>query len=230
MPIRAAPRALLDFGRRAGTTAPRVLDDREDEPPLDPEFERLTEAAAAGDRGAVEQLLERMLPDLRAFVRLRTGRLLRKHEAHSDIVQSVCREVLTHADRFKHPTEGAFRRWLFTTALRKLSNRRDHWLTEQRDVDRKESSEASDLALMDAYARIATPSHHASVREDLERLEAAMEALTEDERALIVLSRIAGCSRVEIAEEMGLSAGAVRTRLHRALAKLSVELGEEPSV
>ncbi|MEM6671843.1 MAG: sigma-70 family RNA polymerase sigma factor [Planctomycetota bacterium] len=191
------------------------------------DFDALTDAAAAGDRAAIDTLLERMLPDLRAFVRLRTGQFLRRHEAQSDIVQSICREVLTHADRFQHASEGAFRRWLFTTALRKLSNRRDHLLAERRDVGRREDEGTSDIALMEAYARIATPSQHASVREDLARVEAAMDRLSEEERALVVLSRIAGCSRVEIAEEMGLTAGAVRTRLHRALAKLSVELDDD---
>jgi RNA polymerase sigma-70 factor (ECF subfamily) len=204
------------------------LSDLQDPDRIDPEFQRLTEAAADGDRDAVEALLERMLPDLRAFVRLRTGPLIRRHEAQSDLVQSICREILTHADRFQHPTEGAFRRWLFTTALRKLSNRRDHLLAERRDVGRTEGEEASDIALMAAYARVATPSRHAAVREDLERVEAAMEGLSEEDRSLIVLSRIVGCSRVEIAEEMGLSAGAVRMRLHRALAKLAVALGEPP--
>ena len=193
----------------------------------DADFERLTLAAADGDRAAIEALLERMLPDLRAYVRLRTGPLIRRHEAHSDIVQSICREILTHADRFQHPTEGAFRRWLFTTALRKLSNKRDHLVAERRDVGRKETEDASDIALMAAYARVATPSQHAAVREDLERGEAAMESRTEEERSLIVLSRIVGCSRNEIAEEMGITSGAVRMRLHRALAKLAIALGED---
>ncbi|MEM9379049.1 MAG: sigma-70 family RNA polymerase sigma factor [Planctomycetota bacterium] len=193
----------------------------------DADFERLTRAAADGDRAAIDALLERMLPDLRAYVRLRTGPLIRRHEAQSDIVQSICREILTHADRFQHPTEGAFRRWLFTTALRKLSNRRDHLIAERRDVGRHESDRTSDIALLAAYARVATPSQHAAVREDLERVEAAMETLNEQERSLIVLSRIVGCSRADIAEEMGLTPGAVRMRLHRALAKLAIALGED---
>jgi RNA polymerase sigma factor (sigma-70 family) len=190
------------------------------------EFRRLSTAAAAGDRSAVEALLERMLPDLRAFVRLRTGPVLRQHEAQSDLVQSVCREVLTHADRFEHAGEGAFRRWLFTTALRKLSNRRDHHLARRRDVGQEARGVERDAALMDAYARVATPSRHASLREELQRVEAAMEELAEDEREIIVLARIVGLTRAEIADELGIGEGAVRMRLHRALAKLAVVLGE----
>ena len=57
------------------------------------DVEALTQEAAAGDRDALEELLTRMLPDLRAFVRLRAGRLVQRHDEHSDIVQSVCREI-----------------------------------------------------------------------------------------------------------------------------------------
>ena len=38
------------------------------------ETSRLAEAAARGEAGAVEALLDRHLPELRAFVRLRAGR------------------------------------------------------------------------------------------------------------------------------------------------------------
>lgn len=195
-------------------------------PQSDDELERLTEAAAAGDRAALEVLLERLLPDLRAFVRLKSGPIVRRHEAHSDIVQSICREVLTHADRFQHPSEGAFRRWLFTTALRKLSNRRDHLLRERRDVARTAQGSEADAALLDAYAQISTPSRHAAMREELERFEGAMGKLSESDRALIVLARIVGLSRVELAEEMGVTPDVVRTRLHRALTRLAAELRE----
>jgi RNA polymerase sigma-70 factor (ECF subfamily) len=207
-------------------TAPDLVNDPERPDPQEDELLQLTAAAAAGDRDAVERLLERMLPDLRAFVRLRASPMLRRHDAQSDLVQSVCREILTHTDRFEHASEGAFRRWLFTTTLRKLSNRRNHHLAVRRDVGREVSGADREAALMDAYARIATPSRHASVREELARVEAAMETLDEEERAVIVLARIVGLSRAQIADELGITEGAVRMRLHRALATLSVRLGE----
>lgn len=65
------------------------------------DVEALTQDAAAGDRAALELLLTRMLPDLRAFVRLRAGRLVRKHDEHSDIVQFICREILAGAERMR---------------------------------------------------------------------------------------------------------------------------------
>ena len=95
--------------------------------------------AAAGDAKAVERLLELHLPVLRAFIRLRAGHEVRKHESSSDLVQSVCREVLQNIERFKHPSPAAFKQWLYTTALRKISNRADYWRAEKREAARERS-------------------------------------------------------------------------------------------
>ncbi len=86
---------------------------------------------------AVEQLVARHLPALRAFVRLRMGAELRSREESGDIVQSVAREVLQHRDRFQHGGEQGFREWLFTTAHRKVANRLEHWRAEKRSVGRE---------------------------------------------------------------------------------------------
>ena len=101
------------------------------------EIQALAEAAAGGDSGALEELLARYLDSLRAFVRLRAGPLVRMRESSSDLVQSTCREVLEHADRFRFASEGAFKSWLFTTALRKIQNRRDFYRAQKRDVLRE---------------------------------------------------------------------------------------------
>ncbi|MEM9801792.1 MAG: sigma-70 family RNA polymerase sigma factor [Planctomycetota bacterium] len=193
------------------------------------DVEALARDAADGDRDALETLLTRLLPDLRAFVRLRAGHMVRRHDQHSDIVQSVCREVLDRADQFQHPGEGAFRRWLFTTTLRKLSERREYHTAGQRDAVNAALGSTDQSQLLEAYGRIATPSNQAAVREELERIEAAMAELDEQDRAIIVLARIAQVPRDEIARELDIGVGAVRMRLHRALARLAVvmERGEE---
>lgn len=193
--------------------------------------EALTRAAAAGDAEAMNALLAAYLPDLRAFVRLRTGPMLRARESSSDIVQSVCREVLEHADRFRFPGESAFRHWLFTTALRKLSNRRDYYQAGKRDAHREVPLDAGrptedDRHLLDVYESFSTPSARAMVREEVARVEAAFDHLTDEQREVVSLAHVVGLSRAEIAERTGRSEGAVRTMLHRALVRLSGLLGE----
>lgn len=193
------------------------------------DFDALTAAAAEGDRDALDQLLERCLPELRAFVRLRAGAVVRKREHDSDLVQSVCREVLEHADRFQHANEGAFKRWLYTTALRKILNRREHHLAARRDALREEAlDEGGDVQrqLLDTYARFTSPSGRAMLSEEIERIESAMSRLKDEQREVITLAHIVGLSRAEIGEEIGKSEGAVRTILFRAMAALAVEMGE----
>ena len=188
----------------------------------------LARAAAQGDHEAVERLLSLYLPRLRGFVRMRIGALIRRHESESDIVQSVCREVLQRQDTFRHPSEGAFRQWLFTTAMRKLSNRRDFYLAEKRDAGRNAAqagdSEA-DRALLDCYRSFSSPSSAVAAAEEIERVETALEALGEEQREVIVQAHLMGLSRAEIAERTGRSEGAVRVLLHRAMAQLAVRLG-----
>ena len=193
------------------------------------EIEVLTRRAGQGDRDALDALLECYLPELRAFVRLRAGPLIRARESDSDLVQSVCRELLDHADRFKHPSESAFKRWLYTTALRKILSRREFYLAQRRDVLREiapnaEDSEDRAADLLSLYQSFSTPSQHAMVREEVERIELAFESLSDEQREIITLAHIVGLPRGEIAAQLGKSQGAVRMLLHRALAKVARQL------
>jgi len=192
-------------------------------------IEVLTSAAAAGDRAALEALLQRHLPELERYVERRQGALLRAHESHTDLVQSVCREILEHSARFQHPGEGAFRRWLFTTALRKLSHRRDFLLADRRDLRRVEDPRqlgSSASSLQDPFVTDRTPSHELALRDEMERIESALARLAPEYREVIHLSRVEGLSRALVAERMDRSEGSVRMLLHRALASLAVELKE----
>jgi RNA polymerase sigma-70 factor (ECF subfamily) len=208
-----------------GTPAPSIDAEGAD---VTRSLESLTAAAAAGDRGAVDELLGRYLPELRAFVRLRVGTALRAHESCSDIVQSVCREILEHQERFRHPSEAAFKRWLFTTALRKVSDRWEHWTAEKRDARRELPAESAgdDGALAVCYSNFMTPSGAAMLREEIERVEAAFAELSAEQREVITLAHLVGLSRAEIAAETGRSEGAVRVLLHRSLARLAELLDE----
>ena len=179
----------------------------------------LAERAAEGDRGAAGELLARYLPDLRAFVRLRAGPALRGRESTSDLVQSACREVLTHLDRFRFPDEKAFRSWLLTTAERKIIDRVDHYAAQKRD--HAPPVEVKDELLLDRYGRFSSPSRRVAVQDEIERIERAFDLLTEEQREVVTLAYIAGLSRRAIAEQLGKTENAVRIVLHRALARLT---------
>jgi RNA polymerase sigma-70 factor (ECF subfamily) len=184
---------------------------------------RLIRAAAGGDRAALETLLTGELPALRAFVRCQADPALRARESSSDLVQSVCREVLAKADQFRFAEPEGFRRWLFTSAMRKVRDRRDHHLAAKRDARREVDADA----LAGAYASLTSPSGAAARQEQLERVERAMDTLPDEYRQVIALSKVAGLTRPQVAAEMGRSEGSVRMLLHRALARLVAELEGE---
>ena len=174
---------------------------------------------AAGDGAAMEQLIAQHLPRLRAFVRLRLGPQLAAKESASDIVQSACRDVLARADQFQHGGEAGFRAWLYKAATRKIADRAEYWGAQRRDPARE--APGGDDALLGAYATLDTPSVQALGREALDNFERVFAQLPEDHHEVIVLSRIVGLSRAQIAEETGRTEAAIRNLLPRALARLA---------
>jgi RNA polymerase sigma-70 factor (ECF subfamily) len=204
----------------------------EDRSADDRAVDALLVAAREGDAEAVSALLERHLPGLRAYVRLRCGPAMRAKESTSDIVQSTCRDVLENLERFRYRGESGFRAWLFATALRKIADRAEYWGAAKRAAAREVpliDEERSTRGLRKLYATLCSPSQEAIGNEAAERLEAAFDRLADEEREIIVLARVVGLTHTELAEQLGVSVAASRTRLFRALASLSQALGEGES-
>ena len=191
----------------------------------------LIDAARAGDPDAIERLLARHLPELHAFVRLRAAPHIRAKEETADIVQSACRDVLAQLDRFQYDGPVGFRRWLFTTVMRKIVDRDEHWRAQKRDVGREARSFAPSATSTSgrddfggAYHSFLTPSRELMAREEIARVEEAFASLPDDYRNVITLSRIVGLSHAEIGQEMGKTEGAARKLLFRALRVLAERL------
>jgi len=193
---------------------------------VDPDSEQLYSCASQGDTRSFEQLLERYLPKLRAFVRVRLDAGFRSRESSSDLVQSVCRELVEHAELFHYRGESQFRGWLFTAALNKIREKHRFHRRARRDVRRElhGTGESSDDGLFRSYADLSTPSRGLEQREWTARFEAAYDELPEDHREVISLARIARLPHGEVAACMGRSVGAVRQLLARALNRLAAEL------
>lgn len=180
----------------------------------------LAQSASRGDREALTRLLERFLPELRAFVRLRAGPKLRQRESPDDLVQSVCREVLADLSGFDYRSEQAFKSWLFVSALHKVQDKARYWAAEKRAERGPGGGGDGDPQLRSGYASLLSPSRVAIGREDVARLERAFDELSDEHREVITLHRIVGLGHEQIADRMGKSPGATRVLLHRAIARL----------
>ncbi len=176
---------------------------------------------------ALEQLFARNLPALVAYLRARVGGALAARESISDLAQSVCREVLLDQPQLHFPNEESFRAYLFLQASRKVVDRyRYHKMAMRdpaREVDLPSESEAREL--LSGFAQMITPSRNAGAREELDRVEQAVHELPDNQREVVLLSRIGGISYTQIARQMGISEAAVRSLAARGLAKLAAKLG-----
>ena len=85
-------------------------------------------------------------------------------------------------------------------------------------------SESADLAV---DPRPGAP-ELAELQDVLERFEAALGALPEGQRVVVVLRDVEGFSAREAAEMLGISSDAVKMRLSRARALLRAAIGKEP--
>lgn len=179
-------------------------------------------------RKVVEELLAEHQSQLHAFIRLRSGPMLRSCESSADLAQSVCREILQHQDRLRSPEREGFRHWLYTTAARKIANRVEHWRAQKRDIGRVVSLDgADDLGeMLRCYGSFCAPSAQLRAQEELERIERAFDELPDDYRDVIALHRVAGLPIEAVAERLERSVGATRMLLFRALAQLAEILDE----
>jgi RNA polymerase sigma factor (sigma-70 family) len=168
----------------------------------------------------LDRMLSDHMPALRDYIRRRSGELVASRESASDLAQSVCREVVEHIDRFHHGDDDGFRRWLFRTAERKIINRYRYYTAEKRDVGRE-------VAEADGYTPahlFVTPSRDAMAREELERAQAAFEALPRRYQRAILLAKVEGRCHADIARVMDTTEGAARNLVYRGLAAISRQL------
>lgn len=151
-----------------------------------------------------------LAPDLRHFVRAYVARRVRP-----DHVDDIVSEVFLVAWRRRTDVPQNALPWLYRTARNVIGNR-------YRSIDRQRALREKLRAV--PTEAVADPAEAATERNDL---VAAFERLDDDERELLLLAAWEGLSIGDIAEVLGVSKGAVSTRLHRARSRLDAEVSTD---
>jgi RNA polymerase sigma-70 factor (ECF subfamily) len=143
-----------------------------------------------------------------------------------DVVQEALVSALAGLQDFTYKGEGDFLRWLSTIAENKLHDIWGRFHAEKRDIHREIPFKKVERNTEEGSAAIAgplqttTPSVLLSRKEQLDRLERAIDSLKPEYRQIILLSRIEQLSHAEIAERLNKSKGAVAMLLSRAMGAL----------
>jgi RNA polymerase sigma-70 factor (ECF subfamily) len=169
----------------------------------------LVDLTVAGQNRAFDELVRRY--------RDRVYRLCMKILRHEDDAAEALQDAFLSAYRglrnFKR--ESRFSTWLYRIAtnasLMKLRRRRDGHISYEQSQSANEDAEP--LAIADWSSQPLEELLGAETREVLGR---EVESLPPNEREVFVLRDILEQSNADVAEELGLTVAAVKSRLHRA--------------
>lgn len=163
---------------------------------------------------AFAELFDRYADDIHHYTARRLG-----SEAADDLVADTFVLAFRKRERYDSAREHA-RPWLYGIATNLIRQRRRAEARRWRAIQRTARAE-SDTGELDE--RVTERVSAASVRG---RLAGALAALPARHRDVLLAIAWGGMDYAETAEALGIPVGTVRSRLHRARAKVRAELGE----
>ena len=178
-------------------------------PPADPDDAELITRVAAGDRDAFAELYRRYTRPVLGLALRRLGDRGRAEDALQDAFAAVWRSARTF-----DPTRGDGGGWLYTVARNAVL-----------DSLRKRTDPVAEAA--DEPSTAAGPAEQAETSWLAWRVHRAIDELPEHERRVIELAYWGERSQSEVAEELGIPLGTVKTRTRSGLARLADLLGDE---
>jgi len=172
-------------------------------------LEELARHARGGDEASKEALARRSYEPVYALCR----RLRAEPEAARDAAQETFVQIYANLERWDESR--AFMPWAMGIARNVCRN-----------GHRRDAKRPVDLVEVDRVAADADPEVPALIaaREDSDLVRAAFARLPEDQRAVIAGRLLDGQTSREVGDRLAVSEGAVRVRLHRALAALRAEV------
>lgn len=180
----------------------------------------LVRQAQAGDLAAFDQLVRRYQERIYATVYHMTS----NHEDAADLAQETF--VKAHQALRTFKGDSSFFTWLYRIAVNKtinfLKQRKHRGHLSLNDLDFNAEHDPDILALVSDK----TPHRDAALRELQERLNAAMQKLSEEHRMVVTLHDIQGMRHEEISQVMNCNVGTVRSRLFYARQQLQAHLSD----
>lgn len=189
---------------------------------MEDEVEPLLQAILAGERDALNRLLEQNRDAVRAAVTLRMDNHLRARLDESDIVQEASLIVAQRIADFLERRPMTFRLWFRETALEcLLQARRRHLVADRRAVGREIAiDDHSAIVLAERLLGQPTPSNAALAQERAEQVRQAVDELPDVDREIILLRSFEGLSNAETATVLEIHPDASSKRFTRALFRL----------
>jgi RNA polymerase sigma-70 factor (ECF subfamily) len=180
----------------------------------------LVENARHGDMGAYDALIRRYQERIYATVYHMTS----NHEDANDLTQEAFIKAFQALKSFKGGS--SFYTWIYRIAVNKtinfLKQRKNHAAMSLNDLDFNAEHDPDLVALISDN----TPRRDLGLTELAEKLNGAMQKLSEHHRLVVTLHDVQGLSHEEIAKIMDCNVGTVRSRLFYARQQLQAYLSD----
>ncbi|WP_062830105.1 sigma-70 family RNA polymerase sigma factor [Mycolicibacterium brisbanense] len=170
--------------------------------------------AVAGDRNALQEVLEIIRPIIVRYVRARVGTTERSGLSADDVAQEVCLAAITALPRYKDQGR-PFLAFVYGIAAHKVA--------DAHRAAARNRAEPTDV-VPERYSLDAGPEQSALDNESSARMAKLLSVLPEKQREILILRVVVGMSAEETAEAVGSTPGAVRVAQHRALNRLKSEV------
>ncbi|QOJ00446.1 MAG: sigma-70 family RNA polymerase sigma factor [Phycisphaeraceae bacterium] len=182
--------------------------------------EQLFERYRRGDMGSFRALLERHHDDLIRFLH----RLMGDRQSAEDVFQDAFLQVHLSADTFD--TTRRFRPWLFTIAankgrdyLRKKGRRQEvDLMAPVGGAGGDQSGEGSAMFVDLMEVEVPAPEDGAMTDERDRAVQQALDGLPHPLREILLLAYFQRLSYAQVADELNIPLGTVKSRLHAAVA------------
>jgi len=185
----------------------------------------LLREARAGAPGALDDLYGRVAGRLLAIIRLRLGPDLRSRLESRDVLQATLLKSFEHLREFEGENGTSLMAWLARIAEHEIRDRADHLHRQRRDAAREVPL---DDVLVAGSADVPSALSQVILDERALRLERALEMLSPSHREVILLRSFEERSFGEIGQRVGRTEDACRMLFARAMAALTLALGEAP--
>lgn len=180
----------------------------------------LVERAQNGDTEAFDELIRKHSSKLYGLVYNMTS----NHEDTNDLLQDIFAKAYRSLKRFQG--KSTFYTWIYSISVNMTLN-----FLKKRNRQRKVSLDDVDLNIQNDSDFIEStsksdPVKEVNILELQQRLNGAMQALSEDHRAVVTMFDVMGMPHNEIAKILNVSPGTVRSRLFYAHRQLQNYLEE----
>lgn len=194
----------------------------------------LIDDAARGDVEARQELLERYRDNLRRMVAARLDRRLASRIDPSDVVQETLVDAARRMDDYLQDRAIPFFGWLRQLAgERVIDTHRRHIFSQRRSITRENRppelvDDSSGALVRRIMASDTSPSNRLSRQERRDQIRKALDALSQRDREVLVMRYLEQISTAEMSEALGITEGAVKARLLRALIHMKGHLEIDP--